>query len=180
MTTRQRGNDIGPIGERLGDQVRRVRLDRGLTQSELSESLGRLGRPIPTASIGRLESGGRKVDVDDLMAIAYALDVSPLALLLPFTQTPDETIRPAGSVGREMDAASAWQWAVGDAPHRYDSLNRDSQMAEWSEFRGRSKPWWLKVSAPVDERMIATMGRLPPSPAGPDPMYDPQDDDGKH
>lgn len=146
-----RGNDIGEIGRRVGERVRIVRRERGLTQDELSARLAQLDRPMPTASIGRLESGDRRVDVDDLMALAYALDVSPLSLLLPFTEMPSEEFAPAG-VGRSMDALTAWAWAAGAEPHWYESGNPDSQMSAWSDFRSMSHPSWLQLDAGLNER----------------------------
>lgn len=152
-----------------------MRRERELTQDDLSKRLALLGRPMPTASIGRLESGDRRVDVDDLMALAYALDVSPLALLLPFTQRPDETFAPAG-IGRSMDAVTAWAWAAGAEPHWYDSGNRDMQMSTWSAFRARSHPWWLSIEAGLDERIVDLARRMPPVPdevvARSEPLYD--------
>jgi|TARA_B100000378_G_scaffold258680_1_gene238112 hypothetical protein len=124
-----------------------------------------------------MESGQRKIDVDDMMAIAYALDVSPLALLLPFTQAPSDVVRPAG-IGREMEALTAWEWAVGAAPHFYNTGNRDYQEGIWSEFRSRSHPWWLSLDAKLNERLISELRRLPPMPAEvtdrPNPLYDEQ------
>lgn len=154
-----------------------------MTQAELSERLRTLGRAIPTASIGRMESGDRRIDVDDLMAISYALDVSPLSLLLPFTDAPADEIQPAG-VGRQMDALAAWQWATGSSPHHFDSGNRDHQVAAWRGFRDRSHPWWLRVDVDLDERILGLDKRIPPVPADvsrrADPLYDARGDDGEY
>ncbi len=183
MTTeRQRGNDIGEIGRRVGERVRQVRNEREFTQQELSRRLWAVGRHMPTASIGRLESGDRRVDVDDLMALAYALDVSPLSLLLPFTEAPDAVMSPAG-VGREMDALTAWAWAAGAEPHWYDSGNPEDQLESWRNFRARSTPWWLQIEVKLNERLIALDKRLPPVPdevaARRDVLYDPRLDNGE-
>ncbi len=156
---RMRGNDIGDIGRRVGERVRIVRRERDITQEDLSERLATLGRPMPTASIGRLESGDRRIDVDDLMALAYALDVSPLSLLLPFTERPDETFKPAG-IGREMEAVTAWMWAAGSDPTWYDSGNREYQEQTWRQFRKVSHPWWLQVDVRLDERLESAFGDL--------------------
>ena len=45
--------------------IRRYRKARGLTQAEFAEALG-----MSQASISRFETGERKPDVDDLIAIA--------------------------------------------------------------------------------------------------------------
>lgn len=154
-----RGNDIGDIGRRVGERVRIVRREREMTQDQLSAKLATLGRPMPTASIGRLESGDRRVDVDDLMALSYALDVSPLSLLLPFTQRPDDLVRPAG-IGREIDAVSAWMWAAGGDPTWYDSGNIENQERAWRRFREVSHPWWLQIDVRLDERLRPAYGDL--------------------
>lgn len=154
-----RGNDIGDIGKRLGERVRIVRKERELTQEQLSATLATLGRPMPTASIGRLESGDRRIDVDDLMALAYALNVSPISLLLPFTDRPDERFTPAG-VGREMAAVEGWMWAVGAEPTWYDSGNVEAQERTWRQFREVSHPWWLQLDAQLDERLQPAYGEL--------------------
>lgn len=154
-----RGNDIGDVGRRLGERVRLVRRERELTQDQLSARLSALGRPMPTASIGRLESGDRRIDVDDLMALAYALDVSPISLLLPFTDRPDERFVPAG-VGREMPAVEGWMWAVGAEPTWYADGNVEDQERTWRQFRDVSHPWWLQLDAQLDERLQPAYGDL--------------------
>lgn len=110
------------------------------------------------------------------MAIAYALDVSPLALLVPFTQAPSDVVEKPAGIGESMDAMTAWSWALGAEPRSYDTGNRDYQMAAWSAFRGRSHPWWLTLDVSLNERLIAELRRRPSIPRSvsgrPDPMYD--------
>jgi transcriptional regulator with XRE-family HTH domain len=54
-----------------------------MTQRALSERLAAHGRPMAVTAISRTEYRQRRVDVDDLIALAAALGVSPTALLLP-------------------------------------------------------------------------------------------------
>jgi len=63
--------------------IRWIRDARGISGSELSAELRRLDRDIPLLGIQRIEAGTRRVDVDDLAAIAIALGVSPASLLMP-------------------------------------------------------------------------------------------------
>ena len=44
----------------------------------------------------RSERGARRVDVDDLMALAEGLNVSPIALLMPKAETKDELVQATG------------------------------------------------------------------------------------
>lgn len=70
-----RRNPPGQTGERVRVNIAHFREARGMTMLGLSERLKQLGRPIPPLGISRLENGDRRVDVDDLMALAEALDL---------------------------------------------------------------------------------------------------------
>lgn len=92
---------------------------RGATQyKELSERLAAIGRPVPALGIRRIESGERRVDVDDLMAFAVVFDVSPLALLLPADGEGGLSSRLTGVPGREVAHNTQWLWALGQEPLR--------------------------------------------------------------
>jgi transcriptional regulator with XRE-family HTH domain len=131
--------DLGPIGVNVTQTVRRFREERRLGYAELSRKLAEMGREIPPLGLRRIESGERRVDVDDLVALALALDVSPLALLLP-TETSSVT-----SQGDQYPAEQIWGWGEGQGPLppdleiglRYLRFRRDSNpLVDWSEIRG--------------------------------------------
>jgi hypothetical protein len=73
--------ELGPIGLAVARNVRRFRGDT--SYAELSRKLAERGRPIPPLGLRHLEAGTRQVSVDELVALAMALDVAPLTLLLP-------------------------------------------------------------------------------------------------
>jgi transcriptional regulator with XRE-family HTH domain len=73
--------DIGPVGRRVARNIEDARRAKGMRLTELSESLRFKGRPIPANGLARIESGERRVDVEDLFVIASALDVTVLELL---------------------------------------------------------------------------------------------------
>jgi transcriptional regulator with XRE-family HTH domain len=54
---------------------------------DVSERLGQLGRLIHPSGITKIENGSRKVDVDDLAALASVFEVSPADLLQPSCKT---------------------------------------------------------------------------------------------
>lgn len=88
-----------------------IRKSRRLTTGALSERLSELGRPILANGITKIEKGARRVDSDDLVALALALNVSPLTLLLP-TTCDDE---PVSLTERfEVSSRTAWQWGRGE------------------------------------------------------------------
>ena len=103
--------DLGPIGVNVTHNVRHFRHEvRRLSYAELSRRLADLGREIPSLGLRRIESGERRVDVDDLVALALALQVSPLALLLTTERGP---VLPNGKV---YDPELIWDWATGQHP----------------------------------------------------------------
>jgi len=73
----------GQVGRTTAGQVRAVRNRRQLSQRALSARLTELGRPLVPSAVAKIETGERRVDVDDLIALALALEVSPARLLLP-------------------------------------------------------------------------------------------------
>lgn len=66
---------IGEAGQRIARNVKRLREQQKLTYVEVSNRLYAAGRPIPVLGIRRIEHGERRVDLDDLVAIAGVLGV---------------------------------------------------------------------------------------------------------
>ena len=59
-----------------------------MSLQELSDRLTQVGRPILPSGLSKIESGDRRVDVDDLVGIAAALGVMPDRLLRYADGTP--------------------------------------------------------------------------------------------
>lgn len=72
----------GPAGRHLGQEVKRLRGLLGWEQSTLVAALATAGASISQPVLSRIEAGDRRVDVDDLLALADALGV-PASALLP-------------------------------------------------------------------------------------------------
>lgn len=123
-----RAVEQGPIGQAVAANLRVVRERRQLSQQGLSARLAELGRPILSTGIAKIEAGDRRVDVDDLLALAAALNVSPARLLLPDGGEDDQVavterlIRPAWAV---------WMWVEGlhALPHEDGTSDADADMA---------------------------------------------------
>ncbi|WP_406183915.1 helix-turn-helix domain-containing protein [Streptomyces sp. NBC_01006] len=77
----RRPTEIGPAGERTATAIENLRIARGFAQRELADRVTALGRPMTNTMFSRIERTRRRCDVDDLVAIAAALGVSPLVLL---------------------------------------------------------------------------------------------------
>ncbi|MFF7982322.1 helix-turn-helix domain-containing protein [Streptomyces sp. NPDC007901] len=131
---------LGSVGQRVAKEVARLR--GRTTVRELSARLAKLGRPILPSGITKIEQGSRRVDADDLVALAVALKVTPTRLLLgPPPTGVDEPDDPAhdeiwewhpwtDSAGNDrapipvirllpelaLEPWDAWTWATGDIP----------------------------------------------------------------
>jgi transcriptional regulator with XRE-family HTH domain len=129
---------LGSVGQRLAKEVARLR--GRTTVRELSARLTKLGRPILPSGITKIEQGTRRVDVDDLVALAVALKVTPTRLLLgpPPTDGPHDPAHEEAwewadwedSQGRKrqpiplirlapelaLEPWDAWPWALGEVP----------------------------------------------------------------
>ncbi|MGW4371997.1 DEAD/DEAH box helicase family protein [Nocardia takedensis] len=135
---------MGPAGIRVGQRLKDVRQSRGLTLNLLATRLSDLGRPIDLSALAKIEKGQRRVDVDDLMALARALDVSPNWLLFPETATNDRVDLTAAF---SMTGREAWQWAVRDQPT--DIVAVTAATAEvGTQLSRRSNFWFLQEEWP--------------------------------
>ncbi|MBI2327389.1 helix-turn-helix transcriptional regulator [Candidatus Curtissbacteria bacterium] len=64
------------VSKRIGRRIRRVRLEKNITQEDLAGDAG-----LNRAYIGYIERGERNPSTDTLVKIAKALKVSPKELL---------------------------------------------------------------------------------------------------
>lgn len=68
----------------VATQIRRWRLQRGLSAQQLSDRCGELGHAIPRPVLSNIETGRREsITLAELLIIAAALDVPPLVLISP-------------------------------------------------------------------------------------------------
>jgi transcriptional regulator with XRE-family HTH domain len=104
--------ELGPTGQTVADNLTRIRKQQQLHQRELAARLAAIGRPMLSTVISKIEQGDRRVDVDDLLALSAALNISPLDLLLPPRDAGEVDATGTGRV----DAAHLWEWALGQTP----------------------------------------------------------------
>ena len=100
---------LGPTGHRVRMNVKAARARRDLTVRELSSRLQALGQPIAPPELSRLESGLRRIHMDELLALALALNVRVPDLL----DEPDAGPGEAVNLTREssMEAEQYRRWA---------------------------------------------------------------------
>jgi len=85
----RRAVEQGPVGERASTMIRQLRASRGWSLADLERRLDEAGRPILRSGLSKIESGERRVDVDDLAAFCQVFGVEPSELLgLPTSDSP--------------------------------------------------------------------------------------------
>lgn len=122
----------GPSGATVADNVQRMRRRRDLSIYELSAMLRKAGRPITPAAVGKIERQQRQVTVDDLLALAVILGVSPSALLLPLDDNANKRVDVTGA--GEVPADVAWDWMDGKRPLRLTSDSEETEMLEYDLY----------------------------------------------
>jgi hypothetical protein len=100
---------LGPVGQRVARNVSKFR--GAMSLRDLSAALGEVGRPILPSGIIKIEKGTRRVDADDLAALALTLGVAPNRLMLG-AEHDSEPVKLTPLV--ETTANGAWRWACGE------------------------------------------------------------------
>lgn len=148
--TPDKRNPLGPTGETVRENIKRFREGRNLGYIKLARMLDEIGRPIPELGLRRIEAGDRRVDVDDLMALAAVLGVSPISLLLPEMPGADRANDTVAAPGEDVAAGRLWMWLKADEPlPSYTRPRRgfwvDSR-PEWDPGPGDPRLWSTEAS----------------------------------
>ncbi|MYU51303.1 MULTISPECIES: helix-turn-helix domain-containing protein [Streptomyces] len=103
----------GRLARRIAGEVRRFRRHRGMSAQQLSDRCTELGMPIARSVLANFESGRRPtISVAEILVIAQALRVPPVALIFPVGYEGSAEVLP----GQTADAFEAAQWFTGEAP----------------------------------------------------------------
>ncbi|GAA4518354.1 hypothetical protein GCM10023191_092320 [Actinoallomurus oryzae] len=133
--------EIGPVGQRVAKNVTEVRDMRRMDQKDVAKKAEEYGRPLATSAVSKIEQRDRRVDVDDLVTLALALDVAPNRLLLPGDAGTDHRVELTPNVSAPT-ADAAWRWACGE--YQLFPLDRPTPLADVARF--------MRVSRPHDRR----------------------------
>ncbi|MBS9532604.1 helix-turn-helix transcriptional regulator [Mycobacterium sp. M1] len=138
--------EIGWAGVTVMHNLPRFRGLRRMTMGDLSERLTALGRPMSVPTLSAVENGKRRIDVDDLVHLALALDVSPIALLMPATESLDDDIgdTPGAPDHSPPRAIDWWQWLRSEHPLWEGPATDPHDVETWR--RSVIPPWARKAS----------------------------------
>lgn len=99
--------------EVVSANVKRLRTEQNLGLRALADRLESIRPSIKHSTVDAIERGTRRVDVDDLVALALVLNTSPIGLLLPHGNDPAELV-PVGK-NNKVPAERFWRWLRGEA-----------------------------------------------------------------
>jgi transcriptional regulator with XRE-family HTH domain len=126
----------GPISGYAAENARRLRAERGWKLAQLSEAMRRVGRPMLSSGLSRLETGQRRMDVDDLVALALVYGVSPITFLLPWSEGEAVQLTHTTTAGAE----TAWGWMRAMVPLDLPAEQYDADVAELAFQRASLPP----------------------------------------
>ncbi len=110
--------------QQIGDQVRSWRAQAGLSAQDLADRTSRLGYAVSRNTVASMENGRKEqVTVQEVLVLARALQVSPIALLFPVTlgrETAPVFVMPQGF---DVPSLQAALWFTGEDDHAPSDLH---------------------------------------------------------
>lgn len=131
------------VAATVAARVAEVRNRRGYKLRELSRRLADLGYSMDPSALMRLERGERKVTLDDVMALALALDVSPDALAIPL----DDGRQVAVTKNVVHPAHFVRDWFTGTSLFSLPGEDEDAMLRrfeDWQSERPLTERWARK------------------------------------
>jgi transcriptional regulator with XRE-family HTH domain len=107
-TSKLAGTPEGVVAAR----VRQLRDEQGFTLEALAQECFLVGYPLSRDVLHSIEQGRRRVNVNDMIALARVFEVSPLVLLLPDERATPVTL----TEGRTSPALGVYEWLMGLRP----------------------------------------------------------------
>lgn len=112
----EQGEEAQPVTPRevIAERVRQARIRHGWSARHLAQRLADLGMPsLDRSTLAKIEAGQRqRIGVDELLALATALSVSPISLLTPVDDNAPYQVTPE----RALWASWVRAWIRGYRP----------------------------------------------------------------
>lgn len=152
--------ELGSTGETVRANIRRIRDQDNLTYTQVADRLTKAGRSISPVAVRRIEDGERRVDADDLVSIAQALDVTPITLLMPHTGSTDPLSKVELTGAQPTIERFAWDWLRANQPLDLVRPGEDPNTV-LARFKAKSCPGWAlaeeagRQAARFDDQLAA-------------------------
>lgn len=115
----------------VASEMRRRRINAGLTQTQAAQQFTEAGYPIKLAAYSQIEAGNTRITVDMLTVAAEVFECSPTSLMIPANSDDTSAIEYQGPGATQ--AANALRWLLMEEPFRSDAETAISRaaLARW-------------------------------------------------
>lgn len=139
----------------IGQRVNQLRKKRGWSIQKLAAMCAEAGatrltgNAIENIEYGRRDKSGRRrreVDVSELLALAYVLEVPPVALVVPLDIADDERFELTGEVTAPAGQVRAWFAGLGflDGQNSISVLARMTEGLPRDQAQKLTRLWFLQ------------------------------------
>jgi transcriptional regulator with XRE-family HTH domain len=121
----------------VAKQVVAIRKRREWTQADLADRLAEIGYTMTRSVLAKVEAGHRQgVGINDVLALAAALGVSPVHLFIPYERSHQIEI----TSERRVSALAARRWVHGWSPlPKSDTAEVQQYFSELPSYE-----WWIQ------------------------------------
>jgi transcriptional regulator with XRE-family HTH domain len=134
---------VWEVAEVIGGNIRDLRRAAGLSQSDLARAMGELGFGWVRQTVGEVEAGRRRLEYDELVALAAYFDMPVNAILgSPGGSPPYSTVR----VGNKVVRLRTWKGLVAPRNHMEPAGEHQAKAAD-DLMDSLPRPWakrWRK------------------------------------
>lgn len=141
----------GEVAKRVSDAVRAYREARRWSLGDLSKELSATGHPLYPSALSKIESGDRRVDVEDLVAFSKVFGVQPDDIL---------NNRRRVTVHTAFEVNAAAQVTRGEAPQRDQELPREIEVVVSRQAESAAEDTLKTVSAIMTETFAPITNEL--------------------
>lgn len=123
----------GQAATTVSTNLRHARAQAGLSLRQLAERMTLVGRPMLASALAKSETGERRIDVDDLDALARALGVTPHNLMgWDATPPTEQLLEAADAIARSIpeDLAAEWRADVLDLARKAAEQALDERLRQ--------------------------------------------------
>lgn len=144
---KRKHSGTGPIGKQVGENLAQLRNARRLTTERLAEEVRQLGVEMTASTVTKIEKHSRRITVDELVAFAAVLDVSPVSLMLPAGKTERVQLAEGLAVPWER----AWRWAHGEQALPKGGRSTAAERTQWLDS---NRPYMSPLTINEVERLL--------------------------
>lgn len=151
----------------IAARVKEARTRRGWTAQALADRCAAAGMPgLDRSTLAKIEAGRRqRIGVEELLTLAYVLDVAPVHLLVPIDEAGEYRVTPAGEVF-DFGVVRDWVRGFDGLPESDGRMYRSEVPAHEFGVPRESTPARRGWETRILRYLLTTAGRIERQPDG--------------